>query len=141
MKFMIMLNGNQAAYDAMSGKPSDGHPTWSEGDLKAMFEHMSTLNDDLAESGEFVDGQGLADPRQARSVTAAADGSPVVSDGPYGETKEVLAGYWIVDVDRPERAYEIAARAHRCPTPEGSAANPPLTVRPLDDPSQAGCEV
>lgn len=136
-----MLMGNQAAYDAMNGKPSPGQPAWSAGDLKAMFEHMNAINDDLSESGEFVDGQGLAEPKQTKLVTADANGAPVVSDGPYGETKEVLAGYWIVDVERPERAYEIAARAHACPLPAGSPAAGPLLVQQLASADQAGFEV
>jgi hypothetical protein len=138
VKFIIMLSGNQAAYDAMSGKASGGHPAWSEGDIKAMFEHMGAINSDLSASGELVEGRGLAEPQRTKLVTAAADGSPVVSDAPYGETKEVLAGYWIVDVERPERAYEIAARAHRCPVPEGSPASAPLAVRPVDESDEAG---
>ncbi|MFD9359228.1 YciI family protein [Streptomyces sp. NPDC060031] len=131
MKYMLMVLGKQADYDAMAGTASEGSPAWSEQQRKAMFEHMGSLNDDLAESGEWVDGQGLAEPRQARFVTAAADGTPVVSDGPYGEAKEVLAGYWIVDVPNFERAAEIAARAHACPAPEG-APNHPVIVHPVD---------
>ncbi|MFD3874699.1 YciI family protein [Streptomyces sp. NPDC058623] len=130
MKYMLMVLGSQADYDAMAGKGSPGNPAWSEADIKAMFDHMNALNDDLAESGEWVDGQGLAEPRGARLVTAGADGSPIVSDGPYGETKEVLAGYWIVDVADFARAAEIAARAYACPVPEG-APNYPVVVHPV----------
>lgn len=139
MKYMLMLMSAQKYYDAMSGNPSPGAPAWTENELKAMFQHMGAINDDLAASGELVDAQGLAEPSQTRLVTAGADGSPVVSDGPYGETKEVLAGYWIVDVETPERAYEIAARAYSCPVPEGSDPEPPVIVRPVPDgpPDQA----
>ncbi|MEV6316923.1 YciI family protein [Streptomyces sp. NPDC051776] len=140
MKFIIMLTGKQAAYDAMNGKATEGIPAWTEGDLKAMFDHMGALNDDLSARGELVDAQGLVEPKQAKLVTAAADGTPIVSDGPYGESKEVLAGYWLVDVESPERAYEIAARAHRCPVPEGTADDPPVIVRPVGDPDQTGTE-
>ncbi|MGW7347221.1 YciI family protein [Streptomyces sp. NPDC054854] len=132
MKYMLMVLGNQADYDSMGGKGSAGNPAWSEADVKAMFDHMNALNDDLAESGEWVDGQGLTEPRRTRLVSAGADGSPVVSDGPYGETKEVLAGYWIVDVADFARAAEIAARAYACPVPEG-APNHPVVVRPVDE--------
>ncbi|MFD3937367.1 YciI family protein [Streptomyces sp. NPDC058611] len=130
MKYMLMVLGKQSDYEAMAGRASEGSPAWSEADLKAMFDHMGALNDDLAEAGELVDGQGLAEPRQARLVTAGADGAPVVTDGPYGETKEVLAGYWIVDVPDFARAAEIAARAHACPVPEG-APNSPVVVHPV----------
>ncbi|MEU6311044.1 YciI family protein [Streptomyces sp. NPDC047014] len=132
MKYMLMVLGRQADYDAMGGKPdSGGGPAWSPADLKAMFDHMNALNEDLAASGEWVDGQGLAEPRRAKLVTAAPDGSPEVSDQPYGETREVLAGYWIVDVADFARAAEIAARAYACPLPEG-APNYPVVVHPLD---------
>ncbi|MFJ3514404.1 MULTISPECIES: YciI family protein [unclassified Streptomyces] len=138
MKYMLMVLGKQSDYDAMGGAANSDSPGWSESDLKAMFDYMGALNDDLAESGEWVDGQGLADPSQARLVTAAADGSPVVSDGPYGEAKEVLAGYWIVDVADFARAAEIAARAYACPVPEG-APNYPVVVHPVD--SRSGAEM
>ncbi|WP_030761968.1 YciI family protein [Streptomyces sp. NRRL F-2664] len=134
MKYMLMVLGSQADYDAMGGRSSGGSPAWSEADLKAMFDHMSALNEDLVASGEWVDGQGLTEPRMARLVTAAPDGTPVVSDGPYGGAEEVLAGYWIVDVPDFARAAEIAARAHACPVPEG-APNPPVVVRPVDSTS------
>lgn len=131
MKFLIMLTGTQADYDAMNGNPSEGHPSWSQDEIKTMFQHMGALNDDLSERGELVDANGLPEPKQARLVTAAADGSPVISDGPYGETKEVLAGYWVVDVENIDRATEIAARAHACPVPAGTP-NPPVIVRQID---------
>ncbi|THA23835.1 hypothetical protein E4198_03025 [Streptomyces sp. RKND-216] len=133
MKYMLMLMSAQKYYDAMSGNSSPGAPAWSESELKAMFQHMEKLNQDLVASGEWVDAQGLAEPSQTRLVTADKDGRPVVSDGPFGETKEVLAGYWIVDVETPERAYEIAARAYSCPVPEGSDPEPAVVVRPVSD--------
>ncbi|WP_374777992.1 YciI family protein [Streptomyces sp. NBC_01310] len=131
MKYMLMVLGKQGDYDAMLGRASGNGPAWSEAELKAMYEHMGALNAELVESGEWVDGQGLTEPRQARLVTAGADGAPVISDGPYGEAKEVLAGYWIVDVPDFARAAEIAARAYACPAPEG-APNYPVVIQPVD---------
>uniref|UniRef100_A0AAU2K3S3 YciI family protein n=1 Tax=Streptomyces sp. NBC_00049 TaxID=2903617 RepID=A0AAU2K3S3_9ACTN len=138
MKYMLMVLGSQADYDAMAGKASADNPAWSEAEVKAMFDHMGALNNDLAESGEWVDGQGLTEPRLTRFVTAGPDGAPVVSDGPYGESKEVLAGYWIVDVADFARAAEIAARAYACPAPAG-APNYPVVIRPVD--SASGTEM
>jgi hypothetical protein len=132
MKYMLMLLAKQSDYDAMAGTPIDGQPGWSGDEIRAMVDHMQAINDDLADSGELVDGQGLSEPAQARLVTAAEDGRPVVTDGPYGETHEVLCGYWIVDVDGFERAAEIAARAQSCPVPEG-ASNPPVIVQPIGE--------
>ncbi|MFG3255513.1 YciI family protein [Streptomyces sp. NPDC048172] len=130
MKYMLMVMGNQAEYDAMEGK-GDGSVVWTEDAMKAMFEHMGALNNDLAESGELVDAQGLTAPAQGKAVSVK-DGRTVVSDGPFVEAKEVLAGYWIVDVASEERAIEIAARAYSCPIPEGAPALP-LVVQPIQD--------
>jgi hypothetical protein len=129
MKFLIMVQGNQSVYDQMSGKGPDGN-TWSQEELATMFAHMGAINDDLAERGELVDAQGLVEPRQARLVTSK-DGVPVVSEGPYGETKEVVVGYWVVDVENIDRAIEIAARAYECPVPAWAAQNP-LIVHQID---------
>ncbi|MCM2390913.1 YciI family protein [Streptomyces albipurpureus] len=130
MKYLVMVQGAQADYDGMGGKSSSHSPAWNEKDLQAMFEYMGAISNDLAESGELVDSQGLTAPAQARHVTVDAEGRPVVTDGPYSETKEVLAGYWVVDCESLERVTEIAARVARCPEPEGVAVYP-VVIRPL----------
>ncbi|MEU0692055.1 YciI family protein [Streptomyces uncialis] len=130
MKYLVMIQGTQADYEAMGGKPSAHSPAWSEQDLRAMFAFMGAVSNDLAESGELVDGQGLTEPARARAVSAGPDGRPVISDGPYAETKEVLAGYWVLDCESLERVTEIAARIASCPGPEG-AAQYPVLIRPL----------
>ncbi len=132
MKYLVMVLGAQADYDAMGGKGSAQAPAWSEKELKAMYAFMGEINNDLAESGELVDAQGLSAPAQARHVTAGADGRPVVSDGPYGETKEVLAGYWVLECASLERVTEIAARVSRCPAPEGSREYPTVIRQIMD---------
>ena len=131
-KYLVMIFGNQADYDAMNGKASEGRPAWSQQDLQTMFKYMESINNDLAESGEFVDGQGLAEPSRSVVVTAGPDGAPVVSDGPYGETREVLAGYWVLDCASIERVTEIAKRVHECPLPPGTAPSD-VVVRPIDE--------
>jgi hypothetical protein len=65
----------------------------------------------------------------ARIVRAAESGAPAVTDGPFPEAKEFLAGYWIVEVDRLERAYEIAAKASTAPGPDGAPLRTPIEVR------------
>ncbi|MFF8955231.1 YciI family protein [Streptomyces sp. NPDC014894] len=132
MKYLVMIQGTQADYEAMGGKPSAHSPAWSEQDLQAMFAFMGAVNADLVESGELVDGQGLTEPARARTVSAGPDGRPLITDGPYGETKEVLAGYWVLDCESLERVTEIAARVASCPAPEG-AAQYPVVIRPLQD--------
>ncbi|MGW0781396.1 YciI family protein [Streptomyces sp. NPDC002913] len=132
MKYLVMIQGSQADYEAMSGKPSAESPAWSEKDMQAMFAFMEGVNNDLAESGEVVDGNGLAEPARTRCVLPGADGRPVVTDGPYGETKEQLAGYWVLDCESLERVTEIAARIALCPQPEGAPVYP-VVIRPIMD--------
>lgn len=131
MKYLVMVQGSQADYAAMSGKASASSPAWNEKDVKAMFAFMQGINNDLAESGEMVEANGLTEPARARFVSAGPDGQPVISDGPYGETKEVLAGYWVLDCASLERVTEIAARVALCPQPEG-APEYPVVIRPVD---------
>lgn len=138
MKYLVMVQGAQADYDAMSGKPSEGHPTWSEKELEAMFAFMGGINNDLAESGELVDAEGLTEPGLTRHVSAGKDGRPVITDGPYGETKELLAGYWVLDCASLERVTEIAARVAQCPAPEG-ATDYPVVIRPIQDAGGGEC--
>jgi len=77
---------------------------------------------------ELVSAEGLAFPDQAKLVRAGADGTPI-TDGVFPEGKEFLAGYWVVNVDSPERAYAIAARASAAPGPGGAPLNMPIEVR------------
>ncbi|MFI1394710.1 YciI family protein [Streptomyces sp. NPDC020681] len=132
MKYLVMVQGTQADYEAMSGKGNAHSPAWSEKDLAAMFAFMQSVNNDLAESGELVDAQGLTEPAQTRLVAAGKDGRPVITDGPYSETKELLAGYWVLDCASLERVTEIAARVALCPVPEG-VTDYPVVIRPIQD--------
>lgn len=132
MKYLVMVQGNQTDYEAMRGKAAPGSPAWSEQEIQAMYAYMSAINDDLAETGELVDGQGLAEPAKARHVSLDADGKAVITDGPYSETKELLAGYWVLDCTSLERVTEIAERVARCPQPAG-APEYPVVIRPILD--------
>ncbi len=132
MKYLVMVQGTQADYEAMRGKASANSPAWSEDEIQAMFAYMGAINDDLSETGEFVDGQGLAEPAQTRHVTLGDDGKAVITDGPYSETKELLAGYWVLDCASLERVTEIAERVARCPQPAG-APDYPVVIRPIMD--------
>jgi hypothetical protein len=101
---------------------------WSPEDFTAHIEFMHRFNAELTAAGEWVDGQGLAAPGEAKLVRAGKDGAPV-TDGPFPEAKEFLAGYWIVEVDSPERAYALAAKASAAPGPRGVPLNMPIEVR------------
>jgi hypothetical protein len=108
MKYILMMTGTQAGVD--------GDRAWSKQDIETHFAFLGRLNRELTESGEFVATQPLARPDEARIVRAGKDGAPI-TDGVFPEAKEFLLGYWIVDVERPERAYEIAARLSAGPGP------------------------
>jgi hypothetical protein len=109
-----------------------GHPPiteWDPADVKAHIEFMGEFGQSLVDSGELVTAEGLAMPDAAKIVRAQDGAAPVVTDGPFPESKEFLAGYWIVDVDSPDRAVEIAAAASASPGPGGVTLNHPIEVR------------
>jgi hypothetical protein len=115
----------------MMNTPSGGPfqiASWPPQDLKAHIAFMKRFAEQLGASGELVGAEGLAGPDQARRVRAGADGKPV-TDGVFPESKEFLAGYWIVDVASPERAYEIAAQASAAPGPGGKPLHLSIEVR------------
>jgi hypothetical protein len=120
MKYILMMNCPRTGYDAFGAMPPK--------DLRAHIAFMIEMRKSLAESGELVSAEGLADPKQAISVRAGKDGAPV-TDGVFPETKEFLAGYWIVDVDTQERAYAIAAQGSAAPGAGGAPMNMPIEVR------------
>jgi len=121
MKYILMMN---------TMKAGNGVPSWPRKDLQAHIAFMISFDKELRESGELVSSEGLAFPDQARLVRAGKDGIPI-TDGVFPEGKEFLAGYWIVDVENPERAYAIAAKASAAPGPGGAPLNMPIEVRPV----------
>jgi len=121
MKYMLLMNAPSKTGDWSVA-------TWSQDEIKAMVSFMKRLNKDLSEAGELVSAEGLGTPGQAKVVRAGKDGTPI-TDGVFPETKEFLAGYWIIDVDSAERAYAIAARASTAPGPGGKPLNMPIEVR------------
>src|SRR2546429_7883779 len=98
MKYLILMYGSQQDCDAMAGGAGAGEPAWWAADFAAMGAFMESFGQNLAESGELVDAQGLTAPVHTRRIRLRG-GAPVVTDGPYAETEEVLAGYWLVDCD------------------------------------------
>jgi len=129
MKYMILTYASQQDYDGMAGKDT-GKPAWTGEDFAAMGAFMEKFNADLAESGELVETRALAAPGQHRRL-GSKDGASVVTDGPYAETQEVLAGYWIVECESFDRATEIAARLGDTPAPEFIRATAYADVRPV----------
>jgi hypothetical protein len=121
MKYMLMMN-------APRGNGEYGVNNWAPEDFKAHIAFMHRFNKDLQEAGERVLAEGLAAPGEAKLVRARKDGAPI-TDGVFPESKEFLAGFWIIDVDSPERAYELAAKASTAPGPHGAPLNMAIEVR------------
>jgi hypothetical protein len=102
--------------------------SWPQKDIQAHIAFMIAFAKKLSESGELVAAEGLSGPDQAKIVRAGKDGTPV-TDGVFPESKEFLAGYWIVDVESPARAYAIAAEASAAPGRGGVPLNLAIEVR------------
>ena len=130
MKYMILTYGSQQDYDGLAGRPGPSSRAWTREDFAALAEFMDRFNSELAESGELVETRGLAAPVHTRRIQLQ-EGVPVVTDGPYAETQEVLAGYWIVDCESFDRATEIAARLSNTPGPVAVAGREIADVRPI----------
>ena len=123
MKFLLMMN--------MKTDPesmSKGIMTWAQEDIRRHIGVMMDLNKQLKQSGELVAAEGLAWPNEAKLVRAGEDGAPV-TDGVFPESKEFLIGYWFIDVDSAERAYEVAAQASAAPGKDGVPLRMPIEVR------------
>ena len=122
MKYILLMTGTKAGVNA--------YREWSKSDVEAHFAFLGRLNRELTESGELVANDGLGSPEEARVVRAGKDGMPI-TDGVFPESKEFLLGYWIVDVDTPERACEIAARLSGGPAPGANHTSMPIEVRQI----------
>ena len=122
MKYMLLMQ----ASERIEQPPIH---TWDPADIKAHLDFMHDFNNKLIADGEFVEAQGLAGPDEAKVVRATATGAPAVTDGPFPESKEFLAGYWVIDVESLDRAIEVAAAASAAPGPGGVTLNLPIEVR------------
>ncbi len=125
MRYMLMMNAPRSASgDYQVNK-------WAPEDFNAHIAFMHQINKELREAGELVSAEGLAAPGDAKLVRASKKGGPPATDGVFPESKEFLAGYWIIDVDSSERAYELAAKASAAPGPGGTPLNMAIEVRPI----------
>lgn len=122
MKYILMMSGKKSDFE--------DYARWSKADLEANVAFMRAFSKELKDSGVFVSTEGLGWPSEAKLVRAAKGGEPI-TDGVFPESKEFLAGYWIIDVENPEQAYKIAARASQAPGPGGKAGDMPIEVRPV----------
>jgi hypothetical protein len=121
MKYLLMMHTpGRGPYPPMV--------TWAKKDMDAHLEFLGQFNRRLSAAGELVGIHALTAPAQAKLIRAGKDGAPI-TDGVFPEAKEFLAGYWIIDVDSPERAYQLAAEASAAPGPGGVPLNMSIEVR------------
>ncbi len=120
MKYMLMMNTPRGG--------DYGIATWPKKDIEAHIAFMISFAKKLGASGELVGAEGLASPADAKLVRAGAKGKPI-TDGAFAESKEFLAGFWIIEVPNAQRAYEIAAEASAAPGIGGKPLNMGIEVR------------
>lgn len=125
---MLLMNGTNADLKAFG--------TFSSDDIQAHMRFMGRLNEELKASGEYVFAEGLTMPDQAKLVRARNDGPPI-TDGPFAESKEFLAGFWILECKSLERAVEIAAKISAAPGRGGAPLNFAVELRPIGVASDA----
>jgi hypothetical protein len=131
-KFLLIVNHDNGVVDT----PTD---EWEPDDVTAHMNYYEVLGRELVENGEQLQFMGLADPRLARIVRSDGVSAPVVTDGPFPESKEVLAGFQVIDVESQERAIEIAALVSAVPGPGGIPIQQPIEVRQVM--SESGSDV
>ncbi|GAA4921513.1 hypothetical protein LX16_4923 [Stackebrandtia albiflava] len=102
---------------------------WTPEEITAHIDFMNRVADDLRERGEFVDAQALAP--EGEFVRYGGEGRPPVTDGPFAETKDLIAGWMIIDVDSKERAHEAAAYLSSAPGQGGKPLHEWIEVRPF----------
>jgi hypothetical protein len=131
VKYMILTFASQQDYQELVGQPSE-RSTWTQEEWVALGTFMQEFNQELLDSGELVETRGLSAPAHTRRVESRG-GVPVVTDGPYAEAEEVLAGYWVVECESFDRATEIATRLSSCPGPDRVRSRAYADVRPIDE--------
>lgn len=123
MKYLMMMNGTVAQWK------SEGIGSWPPQEMQAHIHFLQQFNKELRASGELLGVEALTSPDTTRIVRAKQGGAPTISDGPFSESKEFLAGFWMIDVASEERAYELAARASAAPGRGGKPLNMPIELR------------
>jgi hypothetical protein len=104
---------------------------WDPDDITTLLEYLRALNQELIENGELVEGLSLTGPELAKIVVSDGRSSPLITDGPFPEVKELLAGYQLIDVESEERAIEIAAKVSAAPGPGGKPLRQRIELRPV----------
>ena len=113
---------------------------WKPEEIQSHLDYYTALNRELKASGELVGGEVLTGPDLAMIVTSDGATAPVVTDGPFAEFKEWLAGYQIIDVESVARAIQIAALVSAAPGPNGVPLQQPIHLRRIMDEAPSTAE-
>jgi hypothetical protein len=122
----LMLKHYRGAPASVNNVPMD---QWTPDEVEAHMQYMSDFAARLERSGEFVDGQALSP--DGVWVRSDGDGRPPATDGPFAETKDLIAGWMVIDVDSYERAIELAGELSAAPGAGGKPIHEWLEVRPF----------
>jgi hypothetical protein len=134
-RFLLMVN-----YDG--GQVQEPMTSWDPVDIRAHLDYYGALNKELSDSGELIGGERLGWPEHTKIVRSDGKRAPLVTDGPYAEAKEQLAGYQMFDVESLERAIEIAAKLSAVPGPGGVPTQQPIEVRQvMEDDDDLGIDL
>ncbi|EWM15407.1 MULTISPECIES: YciI family protein [unclassified Kutzneria] len=125
MKYLL-LKHYRGAPEAINCVPMD---KWTPAEVDAHIQYMRDFAAKLEQSGEYVDGQALAP--EGAWVRSDGEGRPPVTDGPFAETKDLIAGWMIIDVDTWDRAVELAGELSAAPGANGEPIHEWLEVRPF----------
>lgn len=129
MKFMLLQD-----YGGITRDDVPVMSEWTPAAIEAHITFQKDVNAELKERGEYVEAQALATPDLAKFVVSDGGAAPVVTDGPFPESKELLAGYRMIDVESLERALEIAAQASAAPAHDGAPIQQSIEVREVMGP-------
>jgi hypothetical protein len=124
MKYLILTKDTE-----IEGVPPGDQ--WAAADLAAHYAALTAINDQLIANGELIGATFLSGRDAAKIVVSDGTGAPVISDGPFPEMKELLAGFQTVDVESEQRALEIAAQVSAAPGPGGKPLGQSIEVRPV----------
>jgi hypothetical protein len=125
MKYLL-LKHYRGAPAAVNDVPMD---RWTPAEVDAHIQYMHDFAERLKEAGEFVDGQALAP--EGAWVQYDGEGRPPVTDGPFAETKDLIAGWMVIDVESWDRAVQLAGELSAAPGAGGKPIHEWLEVRPF----------
>ena len=124
----LLLKHYRSSHD-IAATPLAPMDQWTPAEIEAHIAFMGKVADDLRERGEFVGAEAVAP--SGTFVRYDGEGRPPVTDGPFPETKELIAGWMVIDVDSEERAHEAAAYLSSAPGPGGTPIREWIEVRPF----------